>query len=576
MKKTLTVNLNGRVFNIDEDAYQLLDNYLKNLRIYFRNEDGQAEILADFEARIEELFSDRVRLGYNVIDIEQVEKVIAQMGRPDDFGESEKNEENKKSEHKEKTTSPFFTVKKKFYRNPDDKMFGGLCSGLAAYCDWDVLVVRIIATVLVFVTSLWIVPVYLVAWLLVPEARTAQQKLEMQGKPITVENIGKTVAAGVEDLKKKQNDGCLGSFVNFMVAFFKVCLVGLGILIGIPLVFFLVIMIIVLFAAVFGVSTGLLAGGLSVPWAENSLLLFNHPVLATIGLCLIIGIPLVALVYSIVSYLFKLKPVHKGVKWAGLIAWIAALILVACSGFQFNGENLRSSLRGWNSNKFYEYTIEGNGIRADRTESLSLVDFIELDDNLIADVRIEQVSTGETSLHITGDSNLIDKIEVKQDEQGKLALSTTDNYYLKSKTPIVICLRTPDLHGIKVETIGNIHLPGAFKTDYFAIAMEGAGKLRADSLYSNELTVKTEGVGAVTLAGATRNATFELEGAGSINALELLSDSVYARLDGVGSIKCNPVQHLYGNVNGVGKITYKTEPQTKNGGVFGVGKIGLD
>ena len=76
MKKTLTVNLGGTVFHIDEDAYQLLDKYLANLRIHFRKEEGSEEIMNDFEMRISELFNERVRLGYEVITIEHVEEVF--------------------------------------------------------------------------------------------------------------------------------------------------------------------------------------------------------------------------------------------------------------------------------------------------------------------------------------------------------------------------------------------------------------------------------------------------------------------------------------------------------------------
>jgi phage shock protein PspC (stress-responsive transcriptional regulator) len=566
MKKTLTVNLNGRVFNIDEDAYQLLDDYLKNLRIYFRNEDGHVEILADLEARIEELLSDRVRLGYNVINIEEVEKVIAQVGRPNDF---DGNGENEKRERNEKGKDFYITIKKKLYRNPNDKMIGGVFSGIAAYFNWDVLVLRIIAAILVFATTGWIVPAYLLAWLIIPEAKTAEQKLEMQGKPITVENIGKTVAAAAEEVKT-ENNGCLVSIVDFIAAFFKVCLVGLGCLIGIPVLFALVIVIIVLFATIFGVGTGLI--GSFLPWSKETLLLVNHPEWATIGFCLILGIPLVALIYTIISYLFKLRPVHKGVKWAGLIIWIIALILFACSGFKVNWDGIRMN---WDySTNVTE--IQGNGIINDRIEQLSSVESIELDGFLDADIQIEQVTNGETSLLINGDSNLIDKVDIEVKEDGNLVLSTKNNYHLKSITPLIIRLRTPDLKGVKIETIGNINLTKALKTDSFYIKMEGAGKFQADSLYSNVLKVETEGVGSVVLAGAVKRASFELEGAGKINASELVADSVYARLDGVGSIQCNPIQHLDGNVNGVGKISYKREPKTKNTGVFGVGKIGLE
>ena len=87
MKKTLTVNLGGTVFHIDEDAYQLLDKYLSNLRIHFRKEEGSEEIMNDFEMRISELFGERIRLGHEVITIEHVEEVINRMGKPEEIAE---------------------------------------------------------------------------------------------------------------------------------------------------------------------------------------------------------------------------------------------------------------------------------------------------------------------------------------------------------------------------------------------------------------------------------------------------------------------------------------------------------
>ena len=85
MKKTLTVNLGGTVYHIDEDAYKLLDTYLSNLRIHFCREEGAEEIVHDMELRISELFTDRLRDGKQVITIEDVEEIIAQMGKPEDL-----------------------------------------------------------------------------------------------------------------------------------------------------------------------------------------------------------------------------------------------------------------------------------------------------------------------------------------------------------------------------------------------------------------------------------------------------------------------------------------------------------
>ena len=87
MKKTLTVNLGGTVFNIDDDAYRLLDNYLSNLKIHFRKEAGADEIVDDIERRISELFAEKLSAGSQVITIADVEEVIARMGKPEEVAD---------------------------------------------------------------------------------------------------------------------------------------------------------------------------------------------------------------------------------------------------------------------------------------------------------------------------------------------------------------------------------------------------------------------------------------------------------------------------------------------------------
>ncbi len=150
MKKTLTVNLGGTVFHIDEDAYILLDKYLSNLRIHFMKDEGSDEILDDFEMRISELFNERIRLGYDVITIVQVEEVIRRMGKPEElFGEDyEKEEKKKKSETRYEKVK--HTVNRRFFRDPDDRILGGVASGIAAYLGWDPTLVRLVWFLLMF------------------------------------------------------------------------------------------------------------------------------------------------------------------------------------------------------------------------------------------------------------------------------------------------------------------------------------------------------------------------------------------------------------------------------------------
>ena len=280
MKKTLNVNLNGRVFTIDEDAYNLLDNYLNSLRICFRKEEGASEIITDFEARIEELFRERNRLGYQVITLEHVEEVIARVGKPADFADNEDKEEEQQGVESESVKS-----KKKFYRNTNDKLLGGVCSGIATYFGWSVVAVRIIFILAPLLTSgaignlfmlnhhlffplttLYNLPgllflTYIILWAIVPAAKTVEQKLQMQGRPITPENIGKTVAAESTPVANKEQKGCLSGFVDVFVTLLKIGVAGLGCLIGLPLLFALFIVLIVLFAVLFGVGGGLIGAG---------------------------------------------------------------------------------------------------------------------------------------------------------------------------------------------------------------------------------------------------------------------------------------------------------------------------
>jgi phage shock protein PspC (stress-responsive transcriptional regulator) len=578
MKKTVTVNLNGRVFTVDEDAYQLLDKYLENIRIYFRREEGLSEIIADFEARIEELFSERVRLGYEVISIEQVEEVISRVGKPADFGDGEPESSSRAEENGKDEKQPFQQVKKTFFRNNDNKMLGGICSGVAAYFGWDVLIVRIIAIVLMFASSFMIVPVYLLAWVIVPAAKTASEKLQMQGMPITVENIGKTVAAEAEPAKKTERRGCMEGFLEATVALMKICLIGIGCLIGLPLVFALMIVIVVLFAVLFGAGGGLLA---AIPFGfahDISFLTFDHPLLASVSFIFVIGIPLVVLIYSIVASIAKFTPINRGIKWIILAVWILALILLLSSGFGINKDH------GFWGRQLNAGENMGDGDIYTEQEYVIDQPFacIDLDDDLICSTQIEQTADGPATIKISGDERLVKYVQYEVKE-GCLHLSAPEwkKWHIGKKgsaefEKTVIRINTLGVKEIESNTAGNVWIANAFKADNLKLELDGTGKFRADSLDIQFLKATSEGVIETVLRGKARKAEFEMEGTGSINALELVADSVYAKVEGIGSVKCNPAVYLKGKVNGIGSLTYKEEPRKKDTEISGIGRIGKE
>lgn len=371
MKKTLTVNLGGTVFHIDEDAYQLLEKYLSNLRIHFQKEEGSDEIMNDFEQRISELLSDRIRLGYEVITLEHVEDVIKRMGKPEEIFGDDYTEE-RKEEFKTKA-DPQTAAKKRLFRNPDDRIIGGVAGGLSAYLGWDSTAVRIALLLLIFFFYVTI-PIYLILWLIIPVARTATEKLQMRGESVTLENIGKTVTDGFENVSNNVNDyinsgkprsavqKIADGFVAIVGFLIKVVGIFFAIILIPPVGFALIILVIVLFAIIIGLiggSIGLLGGGLGLlyslfpfaDWSSVSAYPETTLIIATITMILAIGIPLFSLAYLLCGKLFKWKPMPTAAKWILLILWFVSVATTIVMGINFGWPIIDN--QGWHWNSYH-------------------------------------------------------------------------------------------------------------------------------------------------------------------------------------------------------------------------------
>jgi len=199
MKKTVSINLNGLVFYIDEDAYQRLRTYLDKIEKWFAGKEGAREIISDIENRIAELFEERVKPGVGVVTKALVEEVVEIMGEPEEF-------EDTSAEKAESTTSSpgsGYVPPRKLYRDIEDRVFGGVCSGIAAYFNVDIVLVRVIFGILPFVSVGVIIPIYIVLWIALPPAVTTAQRLQMKGEPINISNIEKTIKDEYEDVKNR-------------------------------------------------------------------------------------------------------------------------------------------------------------------------------------------------------------------------------------------------------------------------------------------------------------------------------------------------------------------------------------
>jgi len=194
MKKVMNVGIGGSSFVIEEDAYQRLDLYLERFRSEMESPEAP-EVMEDVEQRIAELFYEYTKGKSEVVTLAVVDRVISQLGYPNDSGTREEaRQETGKSRRRadhtryERYDGTGEKPRKRLYRDPDDTMVGGVCSGLAAYFNCDPVLTRVLAVGTLFLGSVgfW---VYIILWIAVPMARTASEKLEMRGLPVTAENL---------------------------------------------------------------------------------------------------------------------------------------------------------------------------------------------------------------------------------------------------------------------------------------------------------------------------------------------------------------------------------------------------
>ena len=235
MKKNITINLYGSLYAIDDDACQLLEQYLNNMRSYFSKRDGGDEIADDIEHRVAELFSELKAQGLEAISIEHVQDIIQRIGNPEQMDEdtTQNNQEGMSEDTPSDSTPPptsdnnynYANEKnpkdkqkvRKLFRDPNDQMLGGVMSGLCNYFGGsDPLPWRILMVLLALISFSTIGIIYLIAWALIPAAVTAEDRLQMQGKPVNPETLNEELMRSAKQAKDYvQSDGFKNSARSF-------------------------------------------------------------------------------------------------------------------------------------------------------------------------------------------------------------------------------------------------------------------------------------------------------------------------------------------------------------------------
>lgn len=197
MNKTLDINIANQIFHIDENAYMILKNYLDAIKRSLANEASRDEIIQDIEARIAELFIERMISDKQVISVQDVNAVINIMGEPEDYHLSDDDEPQEKSQYR---------TERKLYRDRDASYISGVSAGLAHYFRIDPVWVRLLWIIFTISSAGWAILFYIIFWIIVPEAKTTAEKLAMKGEPINLSNIEKKIKEGYENVSEKIKD----------------------------------------------------------------------------------------------------------------------------------------------------------------------------------------------------------------------------------------------------------------------------------------------------------------------------------------------------------------------------------
>lgn len=428
MKKTFTINISGTVFHIEEDAYEMLQKYLINLKNHFGGGEEGKEIIADIEARIAEIFSEKSSDERKVVTIDWVNQVIETMGTPEDFMEEDSDEEDSFTSEAKR--------KRRLYRDPDHRVIGGVCGGLGAYFNMDPVILRIIFAVLFFVTSGAALLAYIILWIAVPKALNTAQRLEMRGQEATVKNIEKSIKEEVKEVKEsykkfKESDtysrGRKGVETAGDVSYnvFKVILKVFVVFIG-------VLLIISGFFGLLGFISSMVIGhsfvqGWPLVWGPEIHVpgFLNHfvePGTVTFGMIavgILTGIPLLAILFIGTKLVFRYKTNNTAIGLSMVGIWLIALVsLIVVSASQIGNYKTRSSLTNTETVSCDSCQTLYLKLGKDKYEDYSTMDF-EIENFKVAVVDGEEVMLGQPTLDVEKSGNENYSILIKKASRGK-------------------------------------------------------------------------------------------------------------------------------------------------------------
>lgn len=529
MKKTISVTIGGLVFNVEEDGYQKLNTYLESLKAHFTALSYGAEVISDIESRIAEQFNAKISGQLQrAITSDEVEEVIKSIGKVEDFGGSTQQSSSTQSG-------------KKLYRNSEDKVIAGVASGVAAYFGLDVTLVRVIFAVIVLAGG-WGIILYILLWLMMPEAKSAGQKLEMQGLPVTIKQIEQTAK---EKLAEVRSSGFLQNFFRFLghvIKWFSRIITGI---IGVALVFAAAV---ATFSVTF-TSINLIFNRNS-PYLDSPITGVFHGAeyfLVIILSFVIIVIPMLFLAVGGMS-LIRWKQRFNGlIAGSLLVIWLATTAIGSVIAFNKVPE-IRNAITE------YQGQVE--------TRVVPVSNFTKVHASDAVRVTLSQSSDPkQTSVTIVGHSRDLDRSEVSV-SNGVLSINRKDNFrvcFFCFNDRFSVNIVVPTLDEVKASDAVTLTMT-SFNTPKMLIDLSDASRATVD-LNATETTLNIRDASTLTLTGKSKIVNAVVNDASRINAYDFpVEDAVYKATD-ASRAEINVTKTLDATASDASRITFKGNPQ---------------
>lgn len=532
MKRTISINILGQLFSVEEDAYQKLDTYLDSVKRHFAANPDRDEIITDIESRIAEQFLQQSG-SERIVTSPMVEELIRSMGKVEDF-ERDADEETYRP-------APVRAVKR-LLRNPEDRVIAGVASGIAAYFDIDPVIIRILFVISIFAGGGGIIA-YVIFWLIMPEAKTASDKLEMRGDPVSLSSVAEKYKTSAVKARKGIS-GFIAVIFSAAGAVVRVAVPLATRIIGaLSLAGFTVLIAVATFAAanlIFNIRS---------PYIDTPLAHVADGYVYYAAVLLAFALAVIPIVYmwiaalSLATWKNRISGRMSGGLWG---IWLAVLVASGVVGLRYGPEyadRIRSLPQYQSAVRSYDFT-----------------DFTRLQLHGVDEVHL--IQGPGFSVSASGRQIDLDRIGFSQ-KDGTLTLSQQSLgkicFFCLGRDRLAVQITMPEVNGVSVHGLVSLNAD-KINAGNFELEMDGSSsaRLAADM---RSIAVHMSGASQLYVSGTAQELGVRADDRAYFFGRELLAQQATADAVGRSLLNVNAKSSLTVNAAGYAYIVYQGTPQ---------------